>query len=212
MSKSPQQCAPAMQHPPRPSRSGAWIRSACGFLAAILIGGPPEFASLQGAEVTMLSGYRISFEGEPKPVRGLTLEQTRVTPVGPVANFPFTIFEDGRRQIILPQRQVAEVQLGGRTVDKFNITIPPGPKVDSFGAIGGFLNVTPFSEFGRRIVTLATPRGNEDVIQAIKELRPQDITLTAVQHQWEYKVATQSIPTETLRAVLYNAIDQESHE
>jgi len=169
----------------------------------------------RAGEVVMRSGYRFEFEGKAIPVQALTIEQIRGAAQGPIVGHPFTMFEDPARRTYLPQALVSEVQLGDLPVDEFEVRIPPGPKSTAFGSIGGFSTPpTPFSEFGRRIVTLNTPNGNLEIIQAISKLKPDFVTLTALKQNWEYSISSREIPADVLRATISNAtnFNNDNHE
>ncbi|HBN79432.1 MAG TPA: hypothetical protein DD473_27155, partial [Planctomycetaceae bacterium] len=165
---------------------------------------------LTAGEAIMRSGFKIEFEGKPEPVQGLTLDLIRRGSSGPITSYPFTKFEDGPRITYLPQAQVQEVQLGSPNVEEFNITIPPGSRTMTFGSVGGYRVIQPFSDFGRRIIALNTPRGELNVVQSISLLRPDYVRLKALKENWEYAVTTQDIPPDVLRSTLSMAINEKN--
>lgn len=168
----------------------------------------PVFAG----EVVMKSGFTVDFEGNPVPVQGLTLDSRRQGNPGPVQNYPMTMFDAVSRRYFLPLSQIAETQLGDPFVDEFNIKVQPANRQQMFGSVGGFAGVTPFSEFGRRIVTLRGPKENLDVVQGISRIRPDYVQLTGINYNWEYNVATRTIPIDKLHQAMLQATNQASHE
>ncbi|MEZ5948803.1 MAG: hypothetical protein R3C12_06215 [Planctomycetaceae bacterium] len=164
------------------------------------------------AEVRMKCGYVIRFEGKPVPVQGLTIEQIRQGTPGPVESFPFTMFDAVSRRYYLSQSQVEEVQLGSEYIDEFKLQVKPSARMTMFGSVGGFVNMTPFSEYGRRIVTLQGTDKPIDVVQSISRIRPDYVDLTAINVNWQYAIATKTLPPVVLRQSLSHAINEQSHE
>lgn len=78
--------------------------------------------------------------------------------------------------------------------------------------VGQPLRIQPFNEFGRRIFTMVTDKGPVDVIQAITELTPEWTKVEGVSHAWDSRIATSSIPRDTLRKILMNQIDPKKVE
>ena len=68
-------------------------------------------------------------------------------------------------------------------------------------------HVEPFDEFGRRIFTINTARGLVDVVQGITELTPQWTKVEGISHVWDMRIATSSIPRDTLQKILLKQID-----
>ncbi len=169
---------------------------------------------VQAGEVLMVSGYRISFIGEAVPVQGLTLEQVRQGSQGPVPSFPFTMVDAGPQRYYFPQsrRTVVEINLDDTYVEEFVLDIPPVRRGQGFGTIGGFLYVSPFSEFGRRTVKLRGAGKTLEFVQEISKIRPDYVELTASKYNWIYNVDTKTIPADVLRKTLSHSIDEENHE
>ncbi len=169
---------------------------------------------VQAGEVLMVSGYRIHFVGKPTPVKGLTLEQIRQKSQGPVPSFPFTMVDAGPQRYYFPQsvRTVVEITLDDPYVEEFVVDLPPAHRGQGFGTIGGFLNTSPFSEFGRRTVKMRGSGKILEFMQEISKIRPDYVELTAKKYNWVYAVDTKTIPAEVLRNTISHTIDENSHE
>jgi hypothetical protein len=78
-------------------------------------------------------------------------------------------------------------------------------------AVGPIVRVTPFDQWGRRIFTMNTAQGPIDIIQGITEVTPVYTRVEGLAarsaYVWDMRVATSSIPRDTLSAVLLKAID-----
>ena len=72
--------------------------------------------------------------------------------------------------------------------------------------VGQPIRIEPFDEFGRRIFTMVTARGPVDVIQGITELTPQWTKVEGISHVWDMRIATSSIPRDTLHRILLKQI------
>jgi pimeloyl-ACP methyl ester carboxylesterase len=76
--------------------------------------------------------------------------------------------------------------------------------------VGPITKITPFDEFGRRVLTMMTDKGPLDVIQGITEITPVWtkveglVTEKLTSLVWDMRVATSSIPRETLHKILTN--------
>ncbi len=169
---------------------------------------------VRAGEVLMVSGYRIHFVGKPTPVKGLTLEQIRQKSQGPVSGYPFTMVDAGPQRYYFSQssRTVTEITLDDPYVEEFVIDLPPVRHGQGFGTIGGFLHVSPFSEFGRRTVKLQGAGKVLEFVQEISKIRPDYVELTARKYNWVYAVDTKTIPAEVLRKTISHTIDENSQE
>ena len=79
-------------------------------------------------------------------------------------------------------------------------------------SVGRRLRVEPFDEYGRRIFTMATAKGPVDVVQGITELTPQWTKVEGISHVWDMRIATSSIPRDTLQKILLKQIDPKNVE
>lgn len=131
---------------------------------------------------------------------------------GPLQRIGFV--DDDLRRTFFPKRQVREVGQddAARAVERFRLhqrTAQAGRTVQS---VGPAIRIQPFDEYGRRIFTMQTLRGPEDVIQGITELTPSWAKVEGVKHVWDMRIATSSIPPDVLAKILNHQIDPKDLE
>ena len=123
--------------------------------------------------------------------------------------------DDGLTRTFVPRRRVVAVEQSPVNAGLERIEIPQrvpegGRRV---GGIGGILSATSFDQYGRRILSLATAAGQIDVVQGITTITPQwtavEGLVTDQTYRIDMRVATSSIPYETLRRVIEQQIDQQ---
>ena len=150
-----------------------------------------RFAKLPGVAIDPLAEARGSTVGEPILMCDDELTRTMVAKrkVVKVEEAPV---DPGMERVIIPQR----VPENGRRV----------------AGIGGILETTPFDEFGRRILSLATAGGRVDVVQGITEITPRWTKLEGLQTEkpllLDMRLATTSIPPDVLERVIAQHIDR----
>lgn len=186
---------------PSGSVRGWFLRSASAVLC-VLFG-----TLLPAGEAQLKNGTLI--EGHLVPVRGLTSELARQTS-GPVAYDPILMIDNEWQRYFVPQHQVAgvdnAVDITGE--ETFYLKHKRVGRRGMMQSIGGYRTQSPFSEYGRRTITLKTPRGQEEVIQGVIELAPSHLTISALSHEWEFGLATTSIPADVLDSMLRQAASQ----
>ena len=127
---------------------------------------------------------------------------------------PILVCDNGLSRTFVPRRRVVAVEQAPEPAME-RIGIPQ--RVTTGGRrmaqIGGILEVTPFDEWGRRIFSVATPQGREDVVQGITEINPRytkvEGLITEMPIQMDTRIATSSIPRETLAAIIDKHLDPE---
>jgi pimeloyl-ACP methyl ester carboxylesterase len=74
------------------------------------------------------------------------------------------------------------------------------------------LSVTPFDAFGRRVYTLATPKGPVEVLQGITEISAAFVRVESLNAEktylWDMRLALNAIPPDRLREILINNASQ----
>ncbi|HWL08955.1 MAG TPA: hypothetical protein VNQ76_11140 [Planctomicrobium sp.] len=153
-------------------------------------------------DVILKNGLRLS--GTAFRVGGMTNSTTRDNNRGPVPSTAFWVIDDGVRRYFVHMKQVQaneEVADLGAIVSFKMKQERKGRTVD-FSTVGSFAKIEPFNEFGRRTVTLATPKGMVPVTQALSEIRPDYGLLESSTHAWEYKIDTRTIPPEVLTSYI----------
>lgn len=119
------------------------------------------------------------------------------------------LIHDDLRRTFVSKRQVQEVRdgAGAEAVERFHVrqSVPrEGPMVNNVGQI---VSIDPFDQFGRRTFKMYTDRGNVAVIQGITTITPVWTKVEGLTHIWDQRLATSSIPRETLSAILEHNIN-----
>jgi predicted esterase len=119
--------------------------------------------------------------------------------------------DDQLRRTFFSQIQVQSVVPSQLNLEKIGIDQRVAKGSRRVAAVGPIMRVTPFDEWGRRIFTMNTAQGPIDIIQGITEVTPIYARVEGLAarsaYVWDMRIATSSIPRETLSAVLLNAID-----
>ena len=81
------------------------------------------------------------------------------------------------------------------------------------GSIGAILGVTSFDEYGRRVFKLVSSKGPLDIYQGITEITPTYTKVEGLTSKnpivWETRIATSSIPRDTLSKILKKHLDMD---
>jgi hypothetical protein len=173
-------------------------------------------AQLAAEVITLKSGVRI--EGSVGKVSGLDGDPLKGAAGGEVATKEIVIIDDDLRRVFVGQKNVHT--LGESQITAFEkirlqqAVASAGPGIASVGPI---VRVTPFDKYGRRIFTMAGAKGNIDVIQGITEITPrytkvEALTRGSYQYVWSMRIATSSIPRDTLSEILMHRIDPKNPE
>ena len=126
---------------------------------------------------------------------------------------PIWLIDDGLRRIYIHGNGMSEgapIDVGDleRNIE-FSQSKPLGGKI--VGGLGSVLGVSPFNEFGRRILTVRGPGESIQIIQGITELNSRYAKLIALKGKpnliWDMRVATSSLDSETLKAIFHRRVD-----
>jgi predicted esterase len=126
--------------------------------------------------------------------------------------------DDELARVMVPRRQVRDVESAVVDPGMERIRIPQripetGRRVAGIGAI---LGATPFDEYGRRVLTLATATGRLDVVQGITEITPRWTKIEGVQTeqplQLDMRMATSAIPQDVLERVIAKQVDPKNSD
>ena len=134
------------------------------------------------------------------------------SPVGEVPVTPLLVIDDGLRRTYIHSNQVAKVLEPTSAKDvRINIWQPVAQQGGGIGRSGRALKVTPFDEFGRRIYEMQSAGGVLPVVQGITQITPLYTKVEGLSGGpkpivWDMRVATSSIPRETLSRVLSKAV------
>lgn len=167
-------------------------------------------AILLASSVTLKDGRRL--DGSIGKVAKLAQNPTATGAQGPAT---ITFVDDDLRRVFVPQTQIMavnQVNVGDikeRITIKQNVALAGG-RVNRLGPI---VKITQFDDRGRRTFSMMTDKGQVDIIQGITQITPvwtkvEGLT-TAKQAplMCDMRLATSSIPRETLHAILSRAID-----
>lgn len=123
--------------------------------------------------------------------------------------------DDGLRRVYVHrQGMVAEANPVDGLAQRISLWQPVPTSGMAVAAIGGLLNVTSFNDYGQRITTMRGTDGSPNpIIQGITEINARYTALEALRsgtpnHLWSSRVATSSIPSDQLRMILRQRVDQ----
>ncbi len=165
-----------------------------------------------GGSVTMRDGT--VHVGRIQPVRGLTDDQ-QVPPLGvdpdkPNAYLPLQLIDTLTRRTFVGRKNLADADpaedLRGSRVEFILDDRVPEP-VRELTTIGSVVHATPFSDHGRRMVTLSTPRGDIEVIQFVRGISAEGLDLASSSHLWRTGLDVSAVPPERLAAMIATNID-----
>ncbi|MEX1094955.1 MAG: hypothetical protein WED34_02840 [Planctomycetales bacterium] len=147
-------------------------------------------------------------EGTPAPLKGLNAEAIRQFQ-GPTDIYPMLLIEDGVVRYIVPQRQVAEIDREAEIsrYQTFELSHKPQGRSETIKSLGRVDARSIFDDYGRRTVTLATPRGPVHVVQAITRITPRSVSVTGLTHFWDHALRTSSIDAPVLDAMIRKVTD-----
>ena len=126
---------------------------------------------------------------------------------------PIWMIDDGLRRTYLHGKGMVDgdpVDIGDleRSIELWQPT-PLGGKL--VAGLGNAIGVSPFNEFGRRVLTVRGPEGPVQIIQGITELNSRYAKLSALKGKpsltWDMRVATSSIDSPTLTKIFERRID-----
>ena len=168
-----------------------------------------------GGAVIMLKDGR-TLEGKVVEVSGVAEDPTRPKiPAGEIAVTPILLLDDGLHRVYIHKSQVHQIL---EQTNRKKIRIRLWQNVAKKGApiahVGRSMRVDPFDEYGRRIYELVSRDGPLPVVQGITEITPvytrvQGLRVDPRSYVWDMRIATSSIPRETLNTILVRAVPQQ---
>ena len=183
-------------------RSAARAALAC---AACLAAAPPARAD----RVEVADGRVL--EGRFALLPGVAVDPLAAQ--GPASGTPILMCDDELTRTMVSKRQVVKTEPGPVDFGMEKIRIPQrvpgnGRRVAGMGAA---LEATPFDEYGRRILSLATAGGRVDVVQGITEITPRwtriEGLVTENPVMLDMRLATSALPRDVLKRVIEQHID-----
>ena len=115
--------------------------------------------------------------------------------------------DEEKSRIFFSRRQIQAVRPdSGGGEEQFNVPQPSMKRVGKVAVVGQITKDQPFDEFGRKLVEMGTGKGPLKIVLAITEITPQYIKVEALNYKWEMQMATSTLPTQTLGAILHRQI------
>ncbi len=137
---------------------------------------------------------------------------------GEVAVTPILVVDDGLRRTFIHYSQVRQVlEPASKRETKIRIWQDVAERGGAIGRLGSAARVTPFDEFGRRICEVRTTEGLQSIVQGITEITPLYARVQGLMGAprpivWDMRLATSSIPRETLHKILTHAVPRDDAE
>jgi hypothetical protein len=134
------------------------------------------------------------------------------TAAGEVALTPLLVIDDGLRRTFIHSAQVAKVVEPASAKDvRINIPQPVAETGAGVGTVGRALQITPFDNYGRRIYRMQSTGGPIAIVQGITQITPlytkvEGLSGPPKAYVWDMRIATSSIPRDTLSRVLSTAV------
>lgn len=170
------------------------------------------------AQKLLLKDGRV-LTGKLDQVAGVAESPERQAPQpGEIPTRPILIVDDELRRTFVPKFQVQEIL---EAVPEQLVRIKPWQQAATAGgkllSVGPALRIEPFDEYGRRTYEMVTPQGPLAIVQGMTEITPRYVKVEALYGRlpnivWDSRLATGSIPAETLSAIFRQVIDQSDPE
>lgn len=129
------------------------------------------------------------------------------------------LINDDLRRTFISQRQIQAIreEEASEAPEKFLVWQHVRQGGQEIASMGPIVRITPFSEHGRRIITINSSKGQVNLIQGITELTPhyakvEGIVSDQSKFVSDMRIATTSIPHETLDKILRGQIDESDPE
>lgn len=150
-------------------------------------------------QLTLKNG--MTYEGRFDSIDEISKDLTKRNPTaGGVDVRPIVILDDQLRRVYFPKRNLLTTNDAEQeTVVKIHKKRYPRKAV---GGLGAVLGATPFDKHGRRTLTIIAGGGRTKVQQEIVEISPVYTQLQSPQLDLDMRIATSSIPSNELRAIL----------
>lgn len=190
--------------------SWAGVPGRCMALAAVLVLGAGQ--GVRAA--TIVAKNRMEFEGKLGYIASVFENPLASNGSGATEDVKqIVVLDDGLRRTYLGMQQVEDLRESDPNQGE-RVRIPQ--KVAAGGrhriaSVTAVLKVGEFDEWGRRTFTILTPKGPLDVTQGITEITPRYTRLEGLAGtpsvQWDSRIATSSLPRETISRLLRNQVD-----
>ena len=147
--------------------------------------------------------------------RMTTIATTVENPQSPADGKSILLINDGLREIFVPTslKQVQELkELEDEPIERFIVPQQVCHNGSGFASVGRIVRITPFDAFGHRVIEMQTNRGIESVLQGVTEITPEWTKIECIdtprlRFTWDMRIATNTIPRDTLSLILSKLVD-----
>ena len=148
-------------------------------------------------------------QGSLVPVEGVAEAPKPPNPDGSGPLQTVLMIDDGLRRTFVSKQQYTNIVPDdpAELLEKFRLDQPVIQSGQEIMSIGVIAQTQPFDEFGRRTLTIMSPKGPISVIQCITEITPLYTKIEGHNYVWDMRVATSSIDREALSKILAGQID-----
>ncbi len=164
------------------------------------------------ADRVQLADGRI-LEGRFARLPGVAIDPLEAIEQGRGGGETILMCDDELSRTMVSKRRVQSVQEAAVDPGMERIRIPQRVPENGqqIAGVGGIVATTPFDEYGRRILTLATASGRLDVVQGITEITPRWTRIEGIQTEHplsiDMRLATSSVPRDAIQRVLDQVLD-----
>lgn len=130
-----------------------------------------------------------------------------------VPHLPIWMCDNELTRIMVSLRQVRKdsAKTEPPLLERIKIPQPVATAGPRIARVGPIVGVKEFDEFGRRTISMNTNKGQVDVVQGITEVTPIWTKVEGVRTErsfiWDMRIATSSIPRQTLSTILHKYIN-----
>ncbi|HXY33920.1 MAG TPA: hypothetical protein VEI07_06805 [Planctomycetaceae bacterium] len=160
----------------------------------------------RAGEVTLKNGLTLS--GTARRIQALTVERQHPRE-GETLNFPFLMIENGYQRIFVPKGQAARIDERD-DLSKYETFRLTQHRTGGRQITGRVLSTGPFNEYGQRTHTIQTPQRQEEIVVGVTKIGPKYVALTGLRYQWNYGIATLSIPPDQLDLMIRKVSDRKN--
>ncbi|MEQ8790365.1 MAG: PHB depolymerase family esterase [Pirellulaceae bacterium] len=185
-----------------------------GIAAVMLSPGGKHFPPMASADtITLNSGVQL--EGKIGEIGDISQNPLQAVAGGESTGVKqIVIVDDDLRRVYVPALQVRApgvVPSGPRVEERIAIEQRVAVGGRRIGSVGAIIGVEPFDPFGRRIFSLNSNLGRTDIVQGITQITPRYTKVEGLLGRspivWDMRIATSSIPRDTLSNIIKNNID-----
>lgn len=118
--------------------------------------------------------------------------------------------DNGWQKYHVPRRQIPDENANKEIIptrpESFTFKLLKSGQSKVIASVGSVLDVSPFNEFGQRTITLASPKGKLDIVQAVSRIEPDHVILDALNYQWQMGMSLKAMPPDVLEKLIRQKI------